>query len=291
MKSTPTDDELGLRGRCILVTGAGRGLGRAYALSLARMGARVAVHDAGVGPEGEGSDPDPADSVVGEIESLGGSALILRDLLTDKGSCDRIVAAALEHFGRLDGLIHNAGLVAWRDTASVDEALYRRLTAVNSDAAFWLCAAALPAMREAGFGRILLTTSGWALQPAQGSGELTLYCHGKGAQFGLAMALAHGTGHPDILCNLLSPVAKTRVYRGAVPEDRLRPQAVAGAATWLVSPACRVSGCLIKAQDGTLALSRLTESGRRDLGIDAEDPIAAGRALAALAEAEAGLVA
>ena len=139
-------------------------------------------------------------------------------------------------------------------------------------------------MRDRGFGRIVLTTSGWALQPSGGSDRLILYCHGKGAQFGLAMAMAKGSGHPGILTNLIAPIANTRMYSGEVAEGRLRPESVAGAVTWLASPACELSGWLVKAADGTLALSRLTEIGARNLGEAAEDAAAAGAALTSLAE-------
>lgn len=283
--SVTQPEGLGLEGRCILVTGAGRGLGRAHALLLARHGARVVVHDAGVEKTGLSPDPAIAEEVAAEIAEQGGEAMAVTELLDGAAACRRAVEAGLERFGRLDGLIHSAGLVAWCDSAEVDEALYRRVTAVNSDAAFWLCAAALPAMRQAGFGRILLTTSGWALGGYPGSGELALYCHGKGAQLGLAMALARDAGHPEIFCNLLSPVANTRMYSGAVPPGRLRPEAVAGAAAWLVSPACRLTGSLVKAQDGSLTLSRLTDGESLDLGAAADDPVSAGRALTSLAEA------
>lgn len=289
-RTSRPDETLGLTGRCVLVTGAGRGLGRAYALSLARHGASVIVHDAGVDARGEAPDPGPAEAVVREIEALGGQAVAVGELLADAAACRRAVEAGPARFGRLDAVIHSAGLVAWGDPAAADEALYRRLTAVNTDAAFWLCAAALPIMREAGFGRLLLTTSGWALGPHAGAGELVLYCHGKGAQFGLAMALARGSGHPEVLCNLLAPVANTRMYSGDVPEGRLPPEAVAGAAVWLASPACRLTGCLVKAQDGELRLSRLVDSEPRVLGAAAQDPAAAGQALTDLAEA-AGLAA
>lgn len=283
MTQTETAADLGLEGRVVLVTGAGRGLGRAYATCLARHGARVVVHDAGVGEDGRDPDPSCAKQVAEELTDAGGTAVAITELLRGADSCRRIVAAALERFGRLDALIHSAGLVVWRDPVAVDEELYARLSSVNNEAAFWLCHAALPAMRARGFGRIVLTTSGWALGPYVGAGELALYCHGKGAQFGLAMALAKNAGDPEICTNLLAPVANTRMYHGQVPAGRLRPELVAGAATWLASPACNLTGCLVKAQDGDLTLTRLVDGTTRSLGEAAADPTAAGAALTALA--------
>lgn len=283
MNQEAGDGALGLEGRVVLVTGAGRGLGRAYARLLARHGARVAVHDAGVDTEGGHPDPSCAALVAEEIEAAGGTALALTELLDGAEACRRIVAATLDHYGRIDALIHSAGLVIRSDTADVDEALYRRSTDVNCDAAFWLCSAVLPAMRAQGFGRIVLTTSGWGLVPSPGSEQLVLYCHGKGAQFGLAMGLANAAGHDEVKTNVLAPVANTRMYSTPVPDEKLLPERVAGAVVWLASPACELSGCLVKAADGNLALSRLEDTHSVDLGEEANDPVAAGRTLMALA--------
>lgn len=288
MNSSDPAEALGLEDRVVLVTGAGRGLGRCYADCLARHGAWVVVHDGGVDKEGNNPDPSCAEAVAEELRAAGRTAIAVTEVLRDASACRRVVDAAIERFGRLDGLIHSAGLVAWSDAAAVDEALYATVSSVNSDAAFWLCSAALPVMRDQGFGRIVLTTSGWALESSEGSDELALYCLGKGAQFGLAVALAKGAGHPDILTNLIAPVANTRMYSGQVPEGRLRPEMVAGAVTWMASPACRLSGMLVRAADGALTLARVTNLASRALGAAAPDPVAAGAAIAAMAaEAEA----
>jgi len=277
-------DCLGLAGRVVLVTGAGRGLGHSYATALARQGAQLVVHDGGVDDEGQAPDPRCATQVAEEISAAGGTALAVTEVLRDAASCRRVVAAALDRFGRLDGLIHNAGLVAWRDPVEVDEPLYGRLSAVNSDAAFWLCSAALPTMREQEFGRIVLATSGWALTPSEGSERLIVYCLGKGAQFGLGMGLANAAGHPEIRTNLIAPVANTRMYSGDVPPGRLRPERVAGAVAWMASPACKLNGCIVRAADGTVTLSRMTDVASHTLGEAASDPVAAGEALTAMAE-------
>src|SRR5205807_9539854 len=105
-------------GQVALVTGAGRGLGAAYARLLAARGAAVVVHDAGVGQDGSGHDPSVADGVVAEIAAAGGIAAAAYENLEDTAACARLVDVAVARFGRLDALIHNAGLVVF---ASLDE--------------------------------------------------------------------------------------------------------------------------------------------------------------------------
>ncbi len=277
-------DDLGLKDRVVLVTGAGRGLGRCYARLLGDLGARVAVHDAGVDPEGGNPNPSCAAGVAEEITSKGGEAFAVSEVLSGPESCRQVIERVLERYGRIDSLIHSAGLVIRHDTAEIDEALYRRSSDVNNDAAFWLCRYVLPTMRSQGFGRILLTSSGWALNPSPGSEQLVLYCHGKGAQFGLAMSLANAAGHDQIKTNVLAPIANTRMYSATVPDERLRPEVVAGAAVWLASPACDLSGYLVNAADGELALASLTTTASAQLGPRAADPAVAGASLQDLVE-------
>ena len=207
--------ELGLRGQVVLITGAGRGLGRAYAEIISEAGASVVVQDAGVDEEGENPNPACAVEVADALKAKGRSALAVFETLGDFRSCSEVVAVAHGWMGRLDGVIHNAGLVIWRDPTNVDESLYRRMMGVASQAAYGLCVAALPIMRAQGYGRLVLTSSGWALRPSEGSQRLVLYAQAKTAQVGLAIALARNAGHSEICTNVIVPVAKTRTYNGA----------------------------------------------------------------------------
>ena len=276
---------LGLTDRVVLVTGAARGIGRAYAEVLARNGAWVALHDAGVDYDGREANPQCAVDAATELTDRRLRAIAFTTLLDRPESCRQLVREVCDRFGRLDAMIHNAGIVPWRDPALVDQDLYERSASVNNESAFWLTSAALPIMRAQEFGRIVLTTSGWALEPANGSDELALYAHGKGAQLGLAMALARGAGHSNILTNLIAPVANTRILRRPVPQGRYRPEAVAGAVAWLASPLCNLTGCLVRASDGELALSRFVTTESRNIGAGADDPLAAGEAISAMAQA------
>ena len=143
-------------GKVALITGAGRGLGRAHALLLASRGARVVVNDLGTSGAGTGADVSPAQSVVDEIRSAGGDAVVNSDSVVDGG---RIVEAALDHFGRIDLVVNNAGFL--RDVA------FHKMTAADWDdlyqvhllGAFRIVHAAWSRMREQGYGRIVNTSS------------------------------------------------------------------------------------------------------------------------------------
>ncbi len=173
-------------GHVTLVTGAGRGLGRAYARLLAERGATVIVHDAGVGVDGSGEDPSVADAVVAEIRDRGGTAEAAYEDLGERAGCRALVERVLTGFGKLDALVHSAGLVIRAPIEQIDEARWRRSQSVNVDAAFWLLQAVVPGMRERRYGRIVLTTSGYGLGPADDVVDLVAYCSTKAAQYGAA---------------------------------------------------------------------------------------------------------
>ncbi len=268
---------INLEDRVILITGAARGLGLAYAQSLHTHGATVAMHDGGVDQDGANPNPqlirDVAKSV-GEERTFAVSGL-----LNSRSECEQVVQAVINRYGRIDGLINNAGIVLWEDTVDVDEDTFRTSSSVNHEAAFWVTQAALKQMRKQNYGRIVLTTSSWALSPYPGSKDLTLYAQSKGAQFGFAMTLANGTGHENIRVNLIAPVANTRIYASEVEPGKLTPESVAGTVTWLVSPECNLGGKLVKAMDGVISVLEITEAGSMDLGDKAADPESCGKAI------------
>ena len=137
----------------VLVTGAGRGLGAAYARAFAARGASVVVHDAGVEKDGGGGDPSVAQAVADEI---GGFALT--ENLEEPAAGTRVVEQALERFGRLDAVIQNAGLVIWEELETAERS-WDRMRKISIDAPFEITQAALPVMRERGYGQFVFTTS------------------------------------------------------------------------------------------------------------------------------------
>ena len=251
-------------GQVVLVTGAGRGLGAAYARLLAARGGAIVVHDAGVAQDGSGSDPSVADTVVSEIAAAGGTAAACYENLEDPAACGRIVEFAVARFGRLDALVHNAGLVVFASLEETAPATWDRMIAISVDAPFHLVRAAVPHMRRQGYGRIVLTTSGRAMRVEDCVPGLIAYSAGKMAQIGLMVGLAAELHDMDIRINAISPVAATRVLRRNAPE--LTPELVAPGVAFLASSACRISGAMLLAAGGRFSAAWWSRSNGLDLG-------------------------
>jgi NAD(P)-dependent dehydrogenase (short-subunit alcohol dehydrogenase family) len=242
--------EIRYDGQLALVTGAGRGLGRAHALAFGARGARVVVHDAGVEKDGAGGDPGVADAVVAEIRGAGGRAEAAYENLESADACRALIARVEADHGRLDVLVHNAGLVRFADLAGTDEAVWRRTMAVNVEAPFWLSRDALPLMRRRGYGRVVVTVSGYGFYPEYEQTDLAAYSVSKAALFGLMNHLA-GEGAPaGVRVNAVSPVAATRIYRRAVPPGTLTPEQVTPGVLFLASARCDFSGVVLRAAGG-----------------------------------------
>ena len=254
-------------GQVAIVTGAGRGLGAAYARLLADLGVSVVVHDAGVDLDGRGGDPSVARAVVDDIEGRGGTAAPCVEDLSAEGAPERIVGFAMERFGRVDVLISNAGLLGEAPIDDLDPQTWRRMLRVNVEAPFLLCRALFPVMRRQAYGRIVLTTSGRALYVNAALPHLTAYAVGKGAQLGLMVGLA-AEGEPHgIRTNAVSPVATTRMTRiPPPPEEALGPELVAPGVVFLASAACEVSGVVLRAAGGRFSAARYDLGHEVDFG-------------------------
>jgi NAD(P)-dependent dehydrogenase (short-subunit alcohol dehydrogenase family) len=251
-------------GQVAVVTGAGRGLGAAYARLLAARGAAVIVHDAGVAPDGNGFDPAVANGVAQEIAARGGIAAACHENLEDADACRRVIALAMDRFGRLDVLVHNAGLVIFAELAQTGPGVWNRMVNLGVHAPFHLVQAALPHMRRQRYGRIVLTTSGRALTIADCVPGLAAYSVGKMAQLGLMVAVAAELQDVDIAINAIAPVAATRVLRRNAPE--LLPELVAPGVGFLASAACTVSGVVLRAAGGRFSAARWIGGEGIDLG-------------------------
>ncbi|MFK4874581.1 SDR family NAD(P)-dependent oxidoreductase [Novosphingobium sp. ZW T3_23] len=249
-------------GRVALVTGAGRGLGFAYASGLAARGATVIVQDSGTGSDGIGTDPAVAASAAGRIAADGGRAFAEAGPIATCADCHDLIERVVAEHGRLDVLIHNAGWVGYEAIEELDPDFHHRMMRLGVDTPLWLAQAAWPAMREARFGRILLTTSDRAIYPAYAQVGPASYAAAKMGAIGIANALAREGEPHGITVNAISPVAKTRMWGIEGEPDELHPEAVAPGALWLVSPDCTDSGWVLRAANGQFVATRAQEAER-----------------------------
>jgi NAD(P)-dependent dehydrogenase (short-subunit alcohol dehydrogenase family) len=198
-----------LDGRVAIVTGAGRGVGRGEALALAAAGAKVVVNDLGGGPDGTGTAHGPADEVVEVIRAQGGEAVASYE------SVARIVATAVEAFGRLDVLMNNAGIVRQHRIEEATEEDFDRTVEVNLKGTFAMCRHAVPVLRRNGGGRIINTASNQWAAPL-GNVE---YSASKGGVTSLTYALAWELQNDNITVNAIAPFALTRMTEDQVQRD------------------------------------------------------------------------
>ena len=250
--------ELRFDGRVAIVTGAGRGLGRAYASLLAGRGARVIVNDAGVGSGGENSADfrHPADECVAAILSAGGQAIVSYESVAGSGGAEAIVARAMREFGRVDVLINNAGIGMDRPLEETGEQEFRRVMDVHFMGTALMCRAAWGPMRTAGYGRIVNTTSAGIF----GYANCSAYSAAKGAIFAFTRSLAVEAGATDIRINCVSPAAATRMTAGvgmdpaqrSWMERALPPTAVAPAVAFLAHQSCTLQGETLSAAGGAV---------------------------------------
>ncbi len=261
---TPVE-EIRFGGQVVLVTGAGRGLGRAYALLLAERGAHVVVHDAGIEPDGTGGDPSLADAVVREIVEAGGQATAAYENLGIREACVALAESVESRHGRVDALIHNAGLVRFVGLEETDPDTWELLRGVHVDAPLWLSRTLLPGMKRRRYGRFVITVSGHGLYRT-GSTDLAAYRICKAAAYGLMGVLADEGEEFGIRANAISPVAATRMYRRDAVPGELLPEFVAPGVVYLASSACTVSGAVLSAHDGHFAAGRYETSEGVDFG-------------------------
>jgi NAD(P)-dependent dehydrogenase (short-subunit alcohol dehydrogenase family) len=197
-----------LNGRVAVVTGSGRGLGREFALSLAQQGAAVVVNDVGVSLRGDGTDEDPAGSVVAEITDAGGRAVAARDSVSDFEAAGRIVSTAVEEFGRIDIVVNNAGIVRDRTLVKMDEADFDAVIATHLKGTFNVTRHAAPLMKEAGYGRVINITSSAGLRGNFGQSN---YGAAKAGIMGLTFVWALELARAGITVNALAPAGITRM--------------------------------------------------------------------------------
>lgn len=251
---------INLQGRSAIITGAGAGLGREYALLFAKLGAKVVVNDLGVSLNGAGENASAADAVVEEIRAGGGEAVASRDNVADPVAAQQIVQTAIDAFGRLDILVNNAGILRDGSFPKMTDQNFTDVLNVHLFGAYYLTHAAWPLMVAQKYGRIVFTTS-----PAGTNGNFgqTNYGAAKLGLVGMMNCLALEGRKHDVLVNAISPSALTRMTEG-VPMGELaqwlRADLVSPAVAWLSSDACQETAHIISAGGGFFAQHRIFET-------------------------------
>ncbi|MGZ4708096.1 MAG: SDR family NAD(P)-dependent oxidoreductase, partial [Acidimicrobiales bacterium] len=244
-------------GRVAVVTGAGRGIGRAHALLLADRGASVVVNDLGGSMDGVGEDAGPASSVADEIVAAGGAAVAdSSDVATAAGG-QALIDAAVERFGRIDIVVNNAGIVRWAGFPEADLDNLERHLAVHGAGSFNTTRAAWPHLVDQGYGRIVMTTSTGMF----GLPNNLSYATAKAAVIGLTRSLTTAGAAHGIKINLIAPAAMTRMAgqtddpadsSGGGPAP-MAPDLVAPMVAFLAHEDCPVSGEIYAAGAGRFA--------------------------------------
>ena len=233
-------------GQVAVVTGAGRGLGRLYALDLARRGAAVVVNDLGGSMRGEGADSGVADEVVDEIRKAGGTAVASHHSVDSPAGGQAIVDAAVHAFGRLDAVVSNAGIFQTKPFEDLRPDDWRRMIDVHLDGAFYLSQPAFRAMKTQGHGRFVFVSSSAGLFGQPNSAH---YAAAKAGIVGLANVIAiEGEPH-GILANCVLPFGYSRMVTETVGDREelgdavpflgaIDPELVVPAVSFLASGAC-----------------------------------------------------
>jgi NAD(P)-dependent dehydrogenase (short-subunit alcohol dehydrogenase family) len=262
--------ELRFNNRVAVVTGAARGLGRAYARLLASRGAKVVVNDIGAAMSGEGLDAGAADEVVQEIKAAGGEAVVNTDSVATAQGGKAIVEAALDHYGRLDIVIHNAGNVrrGAMDEMSLED--FKAVLDVHLLGGFHVVRPAFPLMKKAGYGRVVFASSAAGIY-----GNLTTanYTASKMGLIGLSNVVAVEGASVGIKSNCIVPGALTRMADGAKNLDTskfpptMRPEMVAPVVGYLAHESCQLTGELLISIGGRVARAFIGET----IGVHRED--------------------
>ena len=251
--------ELRFDGRVAVITGAARGLGRAYALLLASRGAKVVINDTGGSIKGDGLDVGPAEQLVRDIKAAGSDAVAcLESVATPEGG-KAIIQAALDHYGRIDVLIHSAGNVR---AGSLKEMTYEDFDAVlnvHLKGAFHVVRPAFPVMCKTGYGRIVLTSSIGGLY---GHAHQVNYGVSKAGMIGLCNLAALEGAAEGVKCNLIVPAAVTRMAEGIDISQYppMGPELVAPTVGWLAHESCSVTGEMLISIAGRVAKAYVAET-------------------------------
>ncbi|KAL3285534.1 hypothetical protein HHI36_000065 [Cryptolaemus montrouzieri] len=239
--------ELRFDDRVVVVTGAGAGLGRAYAHLFASRGAKVVVNDLGGGRHGDGSSSKAADTVVEEIKAKGGVAVADYNSVVEG---EKIIKTALDNFGRVDVLINNAGILRDKSFARISDQDWDLVHLVHLKGSFKTTQAAFPVFKKQNYGRIIMTASNSGIYGNFGQAN---YSAAKMGLIGLANTIAIEGGRNNIHCNVIIPTAASRLTEDILPPDvfaELKPELIAPVVAYLCHESCEDNGVYIDSAAG-----------------------------------------
>jgi NAD(P)-dependent dehydrogenase (short-subunit alcohol dehydrogenase family) len=247
-------------GRVAIVTGAGAGLGRQHALLLASRGAKIVVNDPGGAVDGKGSATAAADTVVAEIKAAGGEAIASYASVADEPQAASIVQTALDAWGKLDILVNNAGILRDKSFHKMELTDFETVVKVHLLGSVYVTKSAWPVMRDARYGRIVVTTS---ISGSVGNFGQSNYGAAKMGLLGLMNCLRFEGASYNIKINAISPSARTRMTEELLPEavlQHMHPELISPAVAWMCSEDCDASGEIIWAAAGNYARVKYIQS-------------------------------
>lgn len=251
--------ELRFDGRVAVITGAGGGLGKAYALLLAGRGAKVVVNDLGGTFDGEGADSTPAQKVVDQIKSTGGEAVANYESVSEWDSAQKIIQAAVDHYGQIDILINNAGILRDKSMLKMEIADYLKVIEVHLNGTYYCTKAAFAHMREQNYGRIVSTASAAGVY---GNFGQTNYGAAKMGIVGLMNCVCQEGARYGVLANTVVPTAGTRLTATVMPPDvvdKVKPEYVAPMVVYMCSEQFQESGKIYTAGGGYYSRAAMVE--------------------------------
>ncbi len=256
-------NQLRFDGKVAIVTGAGGGLGRSHALELGKRGAKVVVNDLGGDRNGAGKDNTPAQKVVDEIKAAGGEAVANFDSVEDGA---KIVQTALDTYKRIDIVINNAGILRDKSFVKMTDDDWTLIQRVHLLGSFRVTHAAWPHMREQGFGRVIMTTSGAGIYGNFGQAN---YSAAKLGLYGFTRTLAVEGAKNNVRVNAIAPVAASRLTETIMPPEmlaQLKPEYVTPLVAYLCHESCSDTGQLFEVGGGFVAKLRWERAAGKHFG-------------------------
>jgi NAD(P)-dependent dehydrogenase (short-subunit alcohol dehydrogenase family) len=241
-----------LKSRVAVITGAGNGLGQAYAIGMAAQGARIVVNDIGTSFDGKGTSRDAADAVVKTIKQSGGIAIASYDSVATEEGAKNIIKTAIGRYGRIDILVNNAGIIRNNPIYEIRTEDWDAMIKVHLYGTYYCTREAAPIMKEQKYGRIINTSSHIGLGAAGGA----TYSAAKEGITGFSRSVARDMAKYGVTCNVIRPIAAWRGAKVKIKEyEANRPEDVAALVIFLASEAAdSINGCIFEVYKGHVGI-------------------------------------